>query len=667
LQIDTFYGSNHEIVLISFKVHVSESSTTADHCRSYALSDPKDSHFQSVCDHEHHANCDRCNLLTNTMDNVEKELAEQADNLSEELKEELTFRIRQAKLNIVAWKSHLLRSVNQDDARLEILDKLDKTSLFLVQDWAMKYLPRKFRESQTDWFGKRGISWHVTVATRRGEDGKLQMLTFVHVFKACKQDSFTVLAVMADVIEQLKIIMPQLRSVFYRQDNAGCYHGAATILCAHVLGQRHGVTIKRLDFSDPQGGKGACDRKAATIKSHMRIFLNAGNDIESPEQMIQAILSSGGIPALHLTLSGPPKVLQLPTFKLEGVSLMSNVEYTKDKIRVWKAYDIGPGKLIQTREEQHKPNESDLPSLTVITRNNADFAAVKSRRGHSSQTVDVEQSDEEPSTSSEGDTSINALFSCPEEGCAKTFLRHCALERHLDCGKHQRVVEQETLLDKAIIGYAEKLETQFEAIPEIEATEESDQHFQSKQNVAQLPLGWALKSSLQRRTRFSEAQKNYLYKKFQLGETTGHKADSTSVARSMMIAKDIHGNLLFTSNEFLTSHQISSYFSRLASKKSIPDENIGSDDELESATQEAGIQELMVEVQRELALEHPILYDVYNICDLVKQSKLSKFAIPMLQNICHHLEIDTDDIKVRRKIPYIEKIELLSKCCVCQQ
>ena len=25
----------------------------------------------------------------------------------------------------------------------------------------MKYLPRKYRESQTDWFGKRGIPWHI--------------------------------------------------------------------------------------------------------------------------------------------------------------------------------------------------------------------------------------------------------------------------------------------------------------------------------------------------------------------------------------------------------------------------------------------------------------------------------------------------------------------------
>ena len=73
-----------------------------------------------------------------------------------------------------------------------------------------------------------------------------------------------------DVIKQLKITMPEQKTVNYRQDNDGCYHCGTTIICASELGANLGVVIKRLNFSDPQGGNGACDRKAATIiKSHM--------------------------------------------------------------------------------------------------------------------------------------------------------------------------------------------------------------------------------------------------------------------------------------------------------------------------------------------------------------------------------------------------------------
>ena len=61
---------------------------------------------------------------------------------------------------------------------------------------------------------------------------------------------------MADVIRQLKIVMPRLKIVYYRQDNAGCYHCGTTLVCAAAVGHEEGVKIRRLDFSDPQGGKG---------------------------------------------------------------------------------------------------------------------------------------------------------------------------------------------------------------------------------------------------------------------------------------------------------------------------------------------------------------------------------------------------------------------------
>ena len=49
--------------------------------------------------------------------------------------------------------------------------------------------------------------------------------------------------------------MPGLKTVCYRQDNAGCYHYETTLVCAATLSHEEGVKIRRLDFSDPQGGK----------------------------------------------------------------------------------------------------------------------------------------------------------------------------------------------------------------------------------------------------------------------------------------------------------------------------------------------------------------------------------------------------------------------------
>ncbi|CAH3124819.1 unnamed protein product, partial [Pocillopora meandrina] len=50
----------------------------------------------------------------------------------------------------------------------------------------------------------------------------------------------------------------------------------------------------RNDFSDPQGGKGICDRQAATIKGDIGRYVNEGNDVTTAIQLKTAIESGPG-------------------------------------------------------------------------------------------------------------------------------------------------------------------------------------------------------------------------------------------------------------------------------------------------------------------------------------------------------------------------------------
>lgn len=268
---------------------------------------------------------------------------------------------------------------------------------------------------------------------------------------------------MADVIRQLKIAMPGLKTVYYRQDNAGCFHCGTTFVCAAALGNEEGVKIRRLYFSDPQGGRAACDWKAATIKSHMRIYLNAGNDIDTPERMRDAILSSGGVSGVNVVLCETVQVPKVLPPKIESISQLSNVEYKKDGLLVWRAYATGDGKLIPT-EKLHCPSPSDLPILTGVTRSySSTFTFVKERR------IKASVQDPDPLVNIEQEDIIAAVFCCPEERCVKTFARYSSMQRHLDFEKHQRALERSTLLDKAAIGYVQRLEGQCEAVPELDA------------------------------------------------------------------------------------------------------------------------------------------------------------------------------------------------------
>ena len=73
------------------------------------------------------------------------------------------------------------------------------------------------------------------------------------------------LAVMADVTKQINTTILAVKTVSFRQDNAGCYHWRAcraTTVCTAVLGAELGVVFKHLVPFPPHGRKGACDRKA---------------------------------------------------------------------------------------------------------------------------------------------------------------------------------------------------------------------------------------------------------------------------------------------------------------------------------------------------------------------------------------------------------------------
>ena len=113
-----------------------------------------------------------------------------------------------------------------------------------------------------------------------------------------------------------------------------------------------GVSVKRVDFSDPQGGKGACDRKAATIKAHVRRHVNEGHDIQNAKDFKDAMVSSGGLNGVRVVLVdvGDDGKSILPQVKIAGVSYLNNFQYSAQGVTVWKAYEVGQGKLLSQSE-----------------------------------------------------------------------------------------------------------------------------------------------------------------------------------------------------------------------------------------------------------------------------------------------------------------------------
>ena len=128
---------------------------------------------------------------------------------------------------------------------------------------------------------------------------------------------------------------------------------------------------------------------------------------------------------------------------------------------------------------------------------------------------DEDDDDHGKSVGHDSDKPKDALFSCSEEGCTKSYQRYSSLLNHIECGLHKRSLEGETLYDRAIMGYASRLEQGATAIPELGLGKEVRI---TAPSAPTLPMGWALKCSRARSARFSAKQKEYLSAKFQIGE-----------------------------------------------------------------------------------------------------------------------------------------------------
>ena len=112
----------------------------------------------------------------------------------------------------------------------------------------------------------------------------------------------------------------------------------------------------------------------------------------------------------------------------------------------------------------------------------------------------------------------------------------------------------------------------------------------------------------------------------------------------MRKAKGENGERLFSREEWLNKAQIQGFFFRLSSSRwrragSSPSTAVDdkSDEELIDE-EEVNHMTTVESVVTEIGLTHPIVHDIYDLCDYVKEEKLNYFTVSMLKEICTFFE-----------------------------
>ena len=67
-----------------------------------------------------------------------------------------------------------------------------------------------------------------------------------------------------------------------------------------------------------------------------------------------------------------------------------------------------------------------------------------------------------------------------------------------------------------------------------------------------------------------------------------------------------------------------------------------------------------------MPIQHPIMYDTHNICEMVADTKLTKFSVQMLQDIRSFYQLDIESISAKRKQPYFDVLTNLVYSCSCK-
>lgn len=269
------------------------------------------------------------------------------------------------------------------------------------------------------------------------------------MFNQCTQNWFAVASIIENVLVNIRRSKPNIKQAFLRSDNAGCYHAAQIMLTIQGISKRVGIKIQRYDFSDPQSGKDICDRRIAALKSHMRRYLNEGNDINSASDMKRALDSYGGVKGCRVAVV----VLTYQSCRSpitsgsKGIQSLNNFEFLSTGIRVWKAFGVGKGKLLKNKmlKDMACQNVQQNTGLVVVE-NFSDPAVDKGLFAKKKK----EKPPAQHATGESDDAPSNGEvrgFNCPDINCIKIFVTSDALDRHLDSGKHLYRAHHESAYD----------------------------------------------------------------------------------------------------------------------------------------------------------------------------------------------------------------------------
>lgn len=378
----------------------------------------------------------------------------------------------------------------------------------------------------------------------------------------------------------------------------GCYKSSGTISTLLKLSADKKLKVKvgRISFSEPQDGKSDADRDAALIKNKAREYVKVEKkNIETPEDLMQAMQwgeKLEGFSFYVAELERPAKKVVHGTIseisKLHEFHLLPS-----GSVQVWRHWNVGAGKQLKTKDWKvnggklkilknfNSPDDIIASAKTPEEKEkmkDSIFVRVRPRTLKNAPAATETETDREDESSDSGPTvtdgsdfaelaklrSQTGYINCPVEGCTVRVRYWGYMENHLQKGNHKFAPQKCSLKDFAIGAYKETLEGQNAARSMDSATQAIKEIEDGEVGPTTLKMGWALQKKKERQEK-SDDVNIFLNDLFNQGQKTGNKIDPKSASEKMKKERKSDGTKRFGRDEWLTTSQIRSWFSRRAS------------------------------------------------------------------------------------------------------
>ena len=389
------------------------------------------------------------------------------------------------------------------------------------------------------------------------------------------------------------------------------------------------------------------------MKSQITAYVNEKHSATNAAEMKTAIESNGGVKGCRVAVAKiDSKLKKQKQTKWDGISLINNFQYEKDGIRMWRAFEIGPGRLLPYNDLCGNDGDEEPTGLTLV----ADFG--KQNEGKIGKAPSVSSSSR----------NFGQLFPCSEPGCVNAFEDEEMLQMHFDTGKHVMHVEQESTYDRLKKNWAETLSGITLGLHSLSLGDSCNTEGQiSKEESTDLMSGWALKNP-KKPSRMSDSVKLFLIAIFNEGQRSGIKANPQEVAHIMKHKLNESGKLAFHPDEWRTAKQIASFFSRMSSvqKDHVTIDAVEAaeldDDDCDALVQEQEWHDMKAAVFDQLDYQHPLMYEDFNLCQLAQTNGIGKLKLKCLKDICGHFNVQIKGPKTRKDSYVNPPLDLILSC-----